>query len=214
MFRQWILVWAGLFLLPPAGWAQAPLPPLERYRGLEFPSTPENFDRGWEERVLLESEVVNGADLESLRAALGDKDPFVRSIAARALGIRGDRASADRLAALLENDAEPMVRMRAVESLGFLRARPDAIDLARKDRDAGVQWSAGMAAGQLESGTDHAGLVRKAFSEGIRREAMGSARVGKPAPDFTALTIDGRTFKLSDVLGKKPIALYFAAYDG
>jgi len=43
---------------------------------------------------------------------------------------------------------------------------------------------------------------------------MGSAVVGKPAPDFTALTVDGKPFQLSSVLGKKPIAIYFAAFDG
>jgi hypothetical protein len=38
--------------------------------------------------------------------------------------------------------------------------------------------------------------------------------VGKPAPDFTALTVDRKPFQLSSVLGKKPIAIYFAAFDG
>ena len=33
-------------------------------------------------------------------------------------------------------------------------------------------------------------------------------------PDFTALTGDGKPFKLSAVLGKKPVAIYFAAFDG
>jgi peroxiredoxin len=43
---------------------------------------------------------------------------------------------------------------------------------------------------------------------------MGSAKVGNPAPDFTAFTSDGKPFRLSSVLGKKPIAIYFAAFDG
>jgi peroxiredoxin len=43
---------------------------------------------------------------------------------------------------------------------------------------------------------------------------MGTAKLGKPAPDFTALTSDGKHFRLSTALGKKPIAIYFAAYDG
>jgi peroxiredoxin len=38
--------------------------------------------------------------------------------------------------------------------------------------------------------------------------------VGQPAPDFTARTIDGEAFQLSSVLGKKPIAIYFTAFDG
>ena len=71
-----------------------------------------------------------------------------------------------------------------------------------------------MAAGHLKSDTDHAALVRKAYSAGIKREVMGSAKVGQPAPDFAAQTSDGKPFKLSSVLGKKPVALYFAAFDG
>jgi hypothetical protein len=35
-----------------------------------------------------------------------------------------------------------------------------------------------------------------------------------PSPDFTALKTDGQAFRLSEVLGKRPIAIYFAAYDG
>jgi hypothetical protein len=212
--RVSMAVLSGLALLPVVGWTEEPSSPIEKYRRLEFPPRPENFDKGWEDRVLLEHEIINAADLASLQSALADKDPFVRSIAARALGILSDKASADALAGLVRTDPESMVRMRAVESLGFLKMKPEVIELARKDRDLGVQWSARLAAGQLESDTDHAVQVRKAFSAGIRRESMGSAKVGRPAPDFTAQTIDGKPFQLSEVLGKKPIALYFAAYDG
>jgi len=77
-----------------------------------------------------------------------------------------------------------------------------------------VQWAAMMAAGQLKSDTDYAAQVRKAYAVGIKREAMASAQVGQPAPDFTAETSDGKPFKLSAVLGKKPIVIYFAAYEG
>jgi HEAT repeat protein len=164
--------------------------------------------------VALEYEIINASDLQSLRAALGDESPYVRSVAARALGILGDRTSADALAGLLEADPEEMVRIRAVESLGLLKAKPEAIELARKDRSLGVQWAAEMAAGQLETDADHAALVRQAYAAGIRREAMGSARVGQPAPDFAALTSDGKPFRLSAVLGRRPIAIYFAAYEG
>ena len=75
------------------------LPPaeLERYRKREFPPAEENFVKGWQERVTAEFDVINDAKLDELRAALKDKDPLVRSIAARALGIRSDKDSADAL---------------------------------------------------------------------------------------------------------------------
>lgn len=204
---------AGLLLLPDAGRAP-PTSPLERYRRLPFPPKDENFAKGWQERVALEYEVVNAADLKTLRAALADGDPFVRAIAARALGIRGDKDSADALAGLATADKEHLVRIRAVESLGYLKAKPEAVRLAMKDRDGGVSWVAKLAADQLTDDEDHAKQVRDAFAAGVKREAMGTAGVGKPAPDFTALTSDGKPFRLSAALGKKPVALYFAAYDG
>ena len=211
---QTSLALAGVFVILQGGCAQVAASPLEKYRDLAFPPEEKNFDDGWRDRTALEFEIVNTADRETLRAALKDEDLFVRSVAARALGILGDKLSADALEALVKSDPEYLVRIRAVESLGLLKEKPEAIKLATKDPQGGVKWAAKMAMGQLESDQDYAGIVRKAYAVGIKREAMGTAVIGKPAPDFTAQTIDGKTFKLSSVLGKKPIAIYFAAFDG
>src|SRR5262249_61280930 len=109
---------AGLLLLPAVGWTQ-PASPLEKYRNLEFPPKAENFAKGWQDRVALEYEIINAADLKALRSALKDEDAFVRAIAARALGIRGDKDSADALAEPVKSDKEYLVRIRAVEALGY-----------------------------------------------------------------------------------------------
>ena len=187
---------------------------LRAYGDLKHPPTPENFSKGWKERTLLEFQIVNDADLESLRAALTDEKPFVRAIAARALGIRGDRRSATAIAKLLAQDPEPTVRIRAVEALGLLKLEPEAIEKAKDDKWLGVQWSARLAAEQLRSKTDYAAVVRQSFQKAPAREAIGAAKVGERAPDFSVLTLEGKTFRLSSVLGKKPIAIYFAAFDG
>ena len=207
------LMLPGLLVVSPPGRTEPPSP-LNSYRNLKHRPMMENFDKGWEERVLVEFDIINSADLGALRAGLKDRNPFVRSIAARALGIRGDKASADALAELVKADPEYMVRARAVESLGLLKMKPKAIELAKKDSNSGVQWVARMAAGQIQSDTDYGALVRKAYAAGIKRENLGVAKVGQPAPDFAALTSDGKPFKLSTVAGKKPIAVYFAAFDG
>jgi hypothetical protein len=207
-----IAVLAGLLVLALTGWAGDPI---EKYRKLEFPpSGGENFEKGWKERVLADYAVINDADLKSLRAALGDGNPFVRAIAAYALGVRGDKTSADALAELVKNDKEYVVRIRALEALAMLKMKPEIFASAKKDRDAGVPFVANLVAGQLKSEKDYAAEIRQAYAAGIKLEEMGSAVVGKPAPAFTALTIDGKTFELSSVLGKKPIAIYFAAFDG
>lgn len=203
----------GLLVASPPCPAQ-PSSPLDAYRRLKYRPTRENADKGWEERILVEFDVVNSTDLGALRAGLKDKDPFVRSIAARALGICGDKASADVLAELVKTDPEYMVRARAVESLGLLRMKPEAIELAKKDSNGGVQWVARMAAGQIQSPKDYAALVQKAYAAGISRDKLAVAKVGQPAPDFASLTSDGKPFKLSSVLGKKPIVIYFAVFDG
>jgi hypothetical protein len=211
--KRMIMALAGLLILPCAGWTQ-PASPLENYRKLEFPPKDENFAKGWQERVALEHEIINSADLKALRIALKDEAPFVRAIAARALGILGDKDSADALAELVKADKEYLVRIRAVESLGYLKMKSWVMELATKDRDGGVSWVAKLAADQLKSDTDYAKQLREAYATPIKREAMGSAKVGQPAPDFAAVTSDGKPFKLSTILGKKPVAIYFAAYDG
>ena len=209
-----IVVLAGLLVLPPMGYSGEPTSPIENYHKLEFPPSGENFDKGWKDRVAADYAVINDAELKSLRAALGDSDPFVRAIAAYALGVRGDKTAADAIAELVKNDKEYVVRIRAVEALALLKLKPEVIELAKKDTDPGVPFVANLVAGQVKSDRDYAAEIRQAYATRIRRDEMGSAVIGKPAPDFTALTIDGKTFQLSSVLGKKPIAIYFAAFDG
>lgn len=191
-----------------------PRSPIESYRKLEFPPKDENFENGWKDRVAADYDVINSADVESLRAALKDSDPFVRAIAAYALGVRSDKTSADALAELVKNDKEYVVRIRAVEALALLKMKPEVIESAKKDRDPGVPFVAKLVTGQFKSEIDYAAEIRQAYAAGITREAMGSAVVGKPAPDFTALTLDGKPFQMSSVFGKKPIAIYFTAFDG
>jgi hypothetical protein len=206
----------ALCLLRPA-MAEESLSAIARYGNLRPPVVVPMFDgmdEGWQDRVALEFEIMNDADLESLRAALRDKNPNARAMAARALGILADRDSADALAALVKSDPSYLVRIRAVESLGFLKMKSDVIQLAIEDEQGGVRWSARLAADQLKSKVDFAGQVRRAFSVGIERDDMGQAEVGLPAPDITVQTMAGTPFRLSSVLGKQPIAIYFAAFDG
>jgi len=71
-----IFVLAGLLVLPPVGYSGEPTSPIENYRKLEFPPSGENFEKGWKDRVAADYAVINDAELKSLRAALGDGDPF------------------------------------------------------------------------------------------------------------------------------------------
>jgi hypothetical protein len=209
-----VLAAASLLAVAPPAVGERRASALERYGKLKNPPVYENFAQGWQDRVALEFEIINEADLHSLRAGLGDGNPFVRAMSAHALGFRADRGSADTLARLALEDPENLVRIRAVEALGFLKMRPDVIERARQDPDPGVQWTAGSVAGMVGSGIDYAAQARRAFAEGLRRTDLASARLGRKAPYFTARTSDGKPFRLSQVVGRKPIALYFAAFDG
>lgn len=122
-----------LLLLASTSRSAEPLSPIEQYRRLEFPPKEANFEKGWKDRVAADYDVINSADLTSLRAALNDGNPFVRAIAAYALGVRSDRTSADALAELVENDKEYVVRIRAVEALALLKMKPEVIEAALKD---------------------------------------------------------------------------------
>lgn len=217
---QRIITWISLVLLSNVLSAQEPKSALEKYRDLKFPAAPEqsgngfkDMDKGWKERVALEFEVVNTTDLKSLRAGLKNEDRLVRAMAARALGIHKDKASVEILADLAQNDPEYMVRIRAVESLGLLKMKLQVIEAVKENDEAGVAWAADLAIDQFKSSQDCAGQIRRVFAAGIDRRKMDLAKVGLPAPDFSAQTLDGKPFKLSSVLGKKPIAIYFAAFD-
>ncbi|MEM7395704.1 MAG: HEAT repeat domain-containing protein, partial [Verrucomicrobiota bacterium] len=110
-----------------------------------------DFEGGWQDRVALEFEIVNDADLTSLRAGLKDEDKLLRTMSARVLGIRGDKESADALADLAENAPEDIVRIRAVESLGLLKMKPNIFKGLKKDPHPGVSWAADLAADQYKS---------------------------------------------------------------
>jgi hypothetical protein len=193
--------------------AQPPTTALDRCRKIDFSLEGDKFDKGWQERVALEFEIINDVELESLRAGLADDNLFVRAMAARALGIRDDRESADSIAELAQSDPEYLVRVRAVEALGLLKMKSEVIEAAKKDKHGGVRWAADLSSDMLKQEDDFAEQLRRAFAEGIKRHEMAQAVVGKPAPDFSALTVSGKKFQLSSVLGKKPIVLYFAAFD-
>lgn len=129
LLRDSLFVLTILLVLSATGSTQPALSPLEKYRKLEFPPKTENFAKGCQERVALEYEIINTADRKALRSALKDENAYVRAMAARALGILGDKESADALAELVKSDKEYMVRLRAVESLGYLKLKPEAIEL-------------------------------------------------------------------------------------
>ncbi|MDF1752011.1 MAG: HEAT repeat domain-containing protein [Verrucomicrobiales bacterium] len=157
---------------------------------------------------------MNHQSVENLRTALDDDEGFIRAIAIRALAVRDDQQSVEKIAKLAETAPEPTVRARAIEALGILKARPDVIERAKSSKVNGVSGVAKTVEGQTESDIDFAKIAREAYADGLKPEGMDLAKIGQPAPDFSVMTLDGKEFKLSSVLGKRPIAIYFSAHDG
>ena len=60
---------------------------------------------------------------------------------------------------------------------------------------------------------DYAAQVRKAYKAMLPAKKMGVARVGRPAPDFSAVDTEGRPFTLSSHIGKRIVVITFQLAD-
>ncbi len=120
--------------------------------------------------------------LSVLRTNLGDEDPGVRALAARALGSFGDASDAPQVALLLE-DEDANVRIEAARALQRLHdpALVDAL-LRRLDsiaeNEAGVRLEAATALGQYRQTRVVEGLIASLDDEhlGVNQRTLRSLR--------------------------------------
>lgn len=191
MARSFILLVCLLLGLPLSKSARAqskedPLKLIESYAALDLDEKAQGqrpevvFDDESKDRVCLEHRLVacGKAAVKPLVAALASDNRSVRAMAAAAKG------------------SDTTTRIYAIQSLAWLKCGKDLIDDATKDDDANVAFIAKRAQEQFAS----APRVREAFS-GVDRLKMDTAEVGKPAPDFSLPTADGKTWKLSEQKG-------------
>lgn len=171
------------------------------------------LDDSYRDRIALEFEIIRSGRVEPLREAIRDSNRHVRAFSITALGILGDHASVDAIAKQVD-DPDSLVGGAALQALGWLKGGLKAIQSARaKPRTVNLHLAT-IAERQIGDSIDHAATVREAYRLGLRREDLGSARVGQPAPDFTALDTDGRPFRLSDVVKHhKVVILMFVSAD-
>ncbi len=180
-----------------------PLKLIESYTALDLDEKAQGerpevvFDDASKDRICLEHRLVacGKAAVKPLVTALASENRHVRAMAAEVLGAIGDKTAAPALAAAAKG-SDATTRIYAIQSLAWLKSGKDVIDAAAKDSDANVAFVAKRAQEQLAA----APRVHEAFS-GVDREKMDSAEVGKPAPDFSLPTADGKTWKLSEQKG-------------
>lgn len=198
--EQWIAVfsekwdegaWRGKFAMSPGGYMR--------------PSE----DAGWKVRIQsLQGLVQCGADaVPVLLQALQAGDGPQRILAAQTLGYMGQDVPPAPLLDAAKNDPDPAVRLYAVDSLGMQGAKDvDWMALLESESNRDVKKHIGYAIERNGEPLSH-DTVERLLS--WNAEAIESAAVGQPAPDFELKSATGETIRLGDYRGKKPVVLVF-----
>jgi hypothetical protein len=138
----------------------------------------------------------------------GKAPPGTRALAAKALGFLADaRARPVLLKAIEDKDGDVAASARlALGRLGRLKATPKLRELAGKDPTRGAYFEIEFLLTRDDKPNPES--VRKALRNyDVAR--MDSARLGKPAPDFTLTDTSGKTWRLRQFRGKKAVVLIF-----
>jgi HEAT repeat protein len=90
-------------------------------------------------RQVLSSLQVSGNVSRMIELAKGEKDPELRRIAVRNLGVMGSKAAGDALVEIYGSEKDPAVRKSVVNSL-FIQGNDTAlVALARKEQDMSMK---------------------------------------------------------------------------
>lgn len=174
-------------------------------------------DTGWLVRTLAMRDLVRAGatGVPQTIAALKDDNPHVRQVSAMALGILRAKEAVPALARLLEEDSEPFVRSQAAVALGQIgeKSALPAVEAARHaDPQRDVKHQCELAAYALRQGA-HATPELAAAYAALDEQTFDRVRVDAPAPAFELPDTDGKTWRLADHRGKRPVALIWIFAD-
>mgnify|MGYP001258226273 CR=1 FL=1 len=172
-------------------------------------------DEGWKARmVAFQTAVQIGeASVEPMRKLLRHEDASQRALAAQVLGYLPARAAREDLLRAAREDAEPVVRLYAIDSLGMLGTDGLNIDwkaLADQQKNRDAKRHVTYASERANN------PIAKAVIDQLTSwdaSQMDTARVGQLAPNFELSSVSGEKVRLSDFKGKSAVVLVFVYGD-
>lgn len=168
-------------------------------------------DQGWQTRMLAMQKLVAAgpSSIPALLEVLQQGDVPARILAAQTLGYLAPDVPLAPLWKAAESDADPAVRLYAVDSLGM----QGGVDLSQRLGELRDKESNGDVKKHMAYATER---NTKRVSSAVVKTLVGwdaatidSARIGEPAPDFQLSTVSGKAVRLSQYRDKKNVVLVF-----
>ncbi|MBI3837335.1 MAG: HEAT repeat domain-containing protein [Planctomycetia bacterium] len=172
-------------------------------------------DDGWKARMTAFQSAVQFGEraVEPVRQLLRDEDASKRALAAQVLGYLPARTAREELLRTAREDAEPAVRLYAIDSLGMLGTDGLNVDwkaLADQQKNRDAKRHVTYASERANN------LIAKEVIDQLtswNASQMDTAQVGQPAPDFELSSVSGEKVRLSNFRGKSAVVLVFVYGD-
>jgi peroxiredoxin len=174
-------------------------------------------DPDWRVRLLAVRDLVRlGPPAGSaLITALAHTNGHVRHVAAMTLGILELQDAAQALELALRQDPDEVVRAQAAVALSQI-GRQGSLPVVRQahtdDPSKDVRHQAQLAAYAIEHGIRPTPELAAAYA-GLDESRFGRVSVGRLAPDFELPDTEGRSWRLGDYRGRKPVVLIWIFAD-